>query len=79
MVITIEPGVYFNKFLIDKALADPETKDFLNGPLILEYLDVGGVRIEDVVVVKTTDSQPLVLTSLVPKEVHEIEAIMNSI
>jgi len=45
MVITIEPGIYFNKFLLEKH------KDYWNDN-IQNYHNLGGVRIEDVVAVK---------------------------
>ena len=45
MVITIEPGIYFNKFLLEK------NKDYWNEN-IKNYENIGGVRIEDVVAVK---------------------------
>lgn len=45
MVITIEPGIYFNKFLLNKH------KDLWNNN-INNFINIGGVRIEDVVVVK---------------------------
>lgn len=45
MVITIEPGIYFNKFLLEKH------KDYWNDN-IKNYYNLGGVRIEDVVAVK---------------------------
>ena len=44
MVITIEPGIYFIRELLDDNL-----KYFNN---IIDYYHVGGIRIEDVVVVK---------------------------
>eukprot|EP01127_Copromyxa_protea_P023275 TRINITY_DN8679_c0_g1_i1.p1 TRINITY_DN8679_c0_g1~~TRINITY_DN8679_c0_g1_i1.p1 ORF type:complete len:445 (+),score=93.91 TRINITY_DN8679_c0_g1_i1:43-1335(+) len=75
MVITIEPGVYFNRFLIEQALKNPEFSPFLDENLVREYLDVGGVRIEDVVVV--TNGKADILSGGAPKEIEEIEALMK--
>ena len=47
MVITIEPGIYFNNFLLNKY-------QNLWNDNIKNYKNVGGVRIEDVIVVKKT-------------------------
>jgi Xaa-Pro dipeptidase len=52
MVITIEPGIYFNKFLLNKY------KDLWNEN-INTYINIGGVRIEDVVVVKKYNYEQL--------------------
>jgi hypothetical protein len=30
MIVTVEPGIYFNGFLIDEALANPAKAKFLN-------------------------------------------------
>ena len=46
-LITVEPGIYFIKFLIEKSLKDEKLKPYLNADLLLTYLDFGGVRIED--------------------------------
>jgi Xaa-Pro dipeptidase len=76
MVITIEPGIYFNKSLIDKALQNPEQANFLDAGLLRAFLEVGGVRIEDVVVVG--EEEALVLSAGAPKEIEEIEALMSN-
>ena len=52
MVITIEPGIYFNNYLIEK------NKDLWNDNII-NYKNIGGVRIEDVILVKKNGYQQL--------------------
>ena len=52
MVITIEPGIYFNNYLLEKY--ENIFTDEINN-----YKDIGGVRIEDVVVVKKETYQQL--------------------
>jgi len=71
-VITIEPGVYFIPALLD----DPEIRRAQRGRIDFDraaaYLPMGGVRIEDDVVVRA-DGPPLNLTR-VPKTVAAVEA-----
>lgn len=71
-VITMEPGVYF----IDALLKDPELRrkhkasvDFAKAET---FLDFGGVRIEDDVLIRE-GAPPLNLTA-VPKEIADVEA-----
>ena len=45
-VITVEPGVYFCKFIIDPYLRDEKQSGFINEEVLDKYWDVGGVRIE---------------------------------
>lgn len=45
-VITVEPGVYFNHFMIDPALKDPKLSKYIDEDVLKRYWDVGGVRIE---------------------------------
>lgn len=45
-VITVEPGIYFCKFIIDPYLEDERQKQFLDKGVLDRYWDVGGVRIE---------------------------------
>jgi Xaa-Pro aminopeptidase len=71
-VITVEPGVYF----IPALLHDPEVRKKHRGRVDFTkaeaYLDLGGVRIEDDVVVRK-DGPPLNLTPT-PKTVAAVEA-----
>ena len=56
-VITCEPGLYFIDPLIDKAAAKPETAMHLNLERIASFRGMGGVRIEDnVLILKVTIS-----------------------
>jgi Xaa-Pro aminopeptidase len=52
-VNTIEPGIYFIPFLLDKHRQNSSSKWNLlvNWTRVDEYMHVGGVRIEDVVIV----------------------------
>ncbi|KAF3481263.1 putative Xaa-Pro aminopeptidase [Arthroderma uncinatum] len=63
MVITVEPGIYFNKLAIEQAKADrhkPGAKGrFVDFDVAERYLDVGGVRIEDDVLVTRDGSRNL--------------------
>jgi len=52
MVITIEPEIYFNKFLLDKH------KKLWNENISI-YKNIGGVRIEDAIVVRKHDYKQL--------------------
>lgn len=73
MIITVEPGCYFNPVLLLPAFEDPVHSKFLVKEAIQPFMSMGGVRIEDNVVV--TESGSLSLTD-VPRTVKEIEAVM---
>lgn len=45
MCITVEPGLYFIDFIIEKSLSDPAIAKYLNKEKIDEYKEVGGVRL----------------------------------
>jgi Xaa-Pro dipeptidase len=48
MVVTIEPGIYFNKFVLETFyLNDPVHTKFIDNEALERYMPVGGVRIED--------------------------------
>lgn len=74
MVLTIEPGLYFIDHLLDQAFNDPEKAKYLVKEKIEKYRGLGGVRIEDNIVV--TESGAELLTD-VPRSVDEIEAFMH--
>lgn len=47
-VVTIEPGIYFNKFILDHVyLPSPVHSKFINLEVLKRFMSVGGVRIED--------------------------------
>nr|OQO07740.1 hypothetical protein B0A51_18210 [Rachicladosporium sp. CCFEE 5018] len=51
-IVTIEPGLYFNKFVLETFfLNDPKHRKFINTEVLKRYMPVGGVRIEDCILV----------------------------
>ncbi|KAL2397973.1 putative Xaa-Pro aminopeptidase pepP [Exophiala dermatitidis] len=46
-VITVEPGIYFCKFILDPVLEDPKLSKYIDKTVLDRYWAVGGVRIED--------------------------------
>lgn len=74
-VFTIEPGIYFIPALFEQWKNEGKFTDFINYEKASAYLDFGGIRIEDDILV--TDDGYRVLGKPIPKEVDEIEAIMS--
>ena len=75
MVISIEPGIYFNRILLQKHSDNPEFK-IVNFQKAIELSEsVAAIRIEDDILV-TTDGREVLSTC--PKTVEKIEAIMAS-
>ncbi len=72
-VVTIEPGIYFIRALLTDPARREQYRDAVNWERIDTLLDLGGIRIEDDVLV--TESSAEVLTGAIPKSIPEIEAL----
>ncbi|KAH7162114.1 putative Xaa-Pro aminopeptidase [Dactylonectria estremocensis] len=72
-VITVEPGIYFCSFIIAPYLKDPEHSKFIDAAVLDKYWDVGGVRIEDNILITPTGYENL---TTVPKEAAELESMI---
>ena len=75
MVVTIEPGIYFIPALLEPALKNSSKQMFLNAEKIHQFMDFGGIRIEDDIVVTENGYENL---THIAKERDEIERLMNS-
>jgi len=72
--ITIEPGVYFNNYLLDEAKKSTRSQ-YINWTKVDSYRNFGGVRIEDDYIVTSTG---YIKVTTVPSDIDEIEKIMSS-
>ena len=68
MILTVEPGIYFSPYL----LAPHRSSPFINGSVLKKYESVGGVRIEDVLVITENGSENL---TTVGKDAEWVEAV----
>jgi len=75
MVITVEPGLYFIEHIIHNAFNNPDLQNYLNREKIEEYKHVGGVRLEDDVLVTKTGCEVL---SNLPRQAKEVEEWLAS-
>ncbi len=64
-VVTVEPGLYFIPALLNDPVRRARFRDCINWPLVEQHLMLGGVRIEDDVLVTT--EAPEILTAAIPK------------
>lgn len=73
MVITIEPGIYFIPGHFENKKTRKDTAKYINWKKADPYRSVGGIRIEDDIVVTKTGHKNL---TRVPKEIKDIEKLM---
>lgn len=75
-VITVEPGVYFCPFIIDGYLAQEKHKRYIDEEVLDRYWPVGGIRIEDDVLVCEEGGRSLSLGAI--KELDQVETFAVS-
>ncbi|CAD8089987.1 unnamed protein product [Paramecium primaurelia] len=71
MIFTNEPGIYFIDFILQEAYKDPNKMKYLNKERIQEFMHVGGVRLEDDILL--TANGPEILND-VPRTIKQVEA-----
>ncbi|GHT00426.1 Xaa-Pro aminopeptidase [Bacteroidia bacterium] len=76
-VLTVEPGIYFVPQLIEKWEKEKINTDFINFSEVKKYLDFGGIRLEDDIVI-TEKGCRLVYGKRLPVTVEEIEQAVKS-
>ncbi|OZJ03893.1 hypothetical protein BZG36_03951 [Bifiguratus adelaidae] len=74
-VLTVEPGCYFNKYILQGFLDNPLYAPYFDQDKIAEYAVVGGVRIEDTVGLVDGGYDNF---TICPKEVKDIEAVLGT-
>ncbi len=74
-VFTVEPGCYFIPELIESWKAEGKFRDFINYDRIAKFMSVGGIRIEDNVLI--TEKGHKVLGKPIPKTIEEIETVCS--
>jgi Xaa-Pro aminopeptidase len=65
-IVTIEPGLYLIPALINDSARREKYRDAVNWSLVEQHLGIGGVRIEDNLLV--TEGAPVNLTAAIPKD-----------
>ena len=71
-VLTVEPGIYFNPWLAEQWRAQGLHTDLIDYDALARHMDLGGVRIEDDVLI--TEQGARVLGPPIARTVAEVEA-----
>ena len=72
MILTVEPGIYFNDYCIDKAIK--ECPQFFNINILNDYRGFGGIRLEDNVLITPEGCENLTRCA---RTVEDIEKVMS--
>ena len=73
MVVTVEPGLYFNDPTIDAALRDERRGKYIDEAVLQRFRGTGGCRLEDDVLVTKDGAENL---TVIPVSVEDIEEVM---
>ena len=74
-VITNEPGIYFIPALIEKWESEKINHSFINFDQVKKYLDFGGIRLEDDILVTATGAR--ILGERIPINPEDVEALFS--
>ena len=74
-MITNEPGIYFIPALIEQWEAQKTNEPFINFKKAKEYIDFGGIRLEDDILI--TESGARILGQRIPINPEELKAIQK--
>jgi len=75
MVITVEPGLYFNKSWVKQMIEEyPQMGKYLNHKVLDRFYQYGGCRLEDDVLITKDGIENL---TLCPRTCEEIEQVMS--
>ncbi|MEA3544157.1 MAG: Xaa-Pro aminopeptidase [Thermodesulfobacteriota bacterium] len=74
-VLTVEPGIYFIPKLIEQWKNEARHTDFINYNQLIKYLDFGGIRLEDDILVTKEGNR--LLGRPIPLIDNEIEKLVN--
>lgn len=72
MVLTDEPGCYFSPFLLKEVLSDPQKLKYIDKDVLDKYWYIGGVRIEDDLLITTNGFENFTKITSDPHEISKI-------